>query len=110
MIILREKFRLLRYIKLPLVKDPSYRLMAFIHRHIRGPGDIITTNSFFMKLYDELYHEIVFKKLRIQKKVLRIFEALASPMEEQNERETLLLFAKIKQIRNELLRENFKNY
>jgi hypothetical protein len=102
MIILNEKLRLLKYIKLSPKYDTSYGLMRFITKHIRRPSDISGVSVFFLKLYDELYHEIVFKKLKIQKKVLRIFESLAIPIEEQNEKKLARLCHQIKKVRFEM--------
>jgi hypothetical protein len=108
MIILNEKLRLLKYINLSPKYDTSYGLIRFINKHIRHPSDISGVNHFFLRLYDELYHEIVFKKLKIQKKVLRIFESLAIPIEEQSERKLVKLCRQIKKVRFEMEKEKGK--
>jgi hypothetical protein len=108
MIILNEKLRLLKYINLSPKYDTSYGLIRFICKHIRHPSDISGVSIFFLRLYDELYHEIVFKKLKIQKRVLRIFESLAIPVEEQSERKLARLCHQIKKVRYEMEKDRGK--
>ena len=38
----------------------------------------------FSGVYDELYHEILTKKISIPKRILRVVEMLASPVYEQS--------------------------
>jgi hypothetical protein len=110
MIILNEKLRLLKYIKLSPKYDTSYGLIRFICKHIRHPSDISGISCFFLRLYDELYHEIIFKKMKIQKKVLRIFESLAIPIEEQSEKKLTKLCNQIKKVRFEMEKERKRRW
>ncbi|MEI8091112.1 MAG: hypothetical protein WCG98_02430 [bacterium] len=61
-----------------------------------------------MKLYDELYHEIAMKKINVQKKVLRIFELLALPIDENDKRQLVFIYNRIKQVRKEIMKERKK--
>lgn len=38
-------------------------------------------NQFLIELYDTLYHYIVFDKIRVEKRILRILEELAIPIQ-----------------------------
>lgn len=86
-------------------KNLSYGLATFIWQHIKRPEDIIRWASFFMKLYDDLYHDLATKQLTIQKKVLRLLESLAIPIEQQNEKKLTTLCQRIQIVKKEIIKE-----
>ena len=104
MILLKERLKLLKYFAIGSSKD----LMRFISKNIKHPTDILHRGSFFSQLYDEVYHELAFKRIRIQKKVLRIFEFLALPIEQHKEKELIFCCNQIKKIRREVYKEELK--
>ena len=64
-----------------------------------GHNDVVIVNSFCIELYDIMYQDIVFGKIKIMKKFLRLFEELALPMNyvgEQKWNETLKKIVKTK--------------
>ena len=104
MILLKERLKLLRYFSIGSSKD----LMRFISKNIKHPTDILHRGSFFSQLYDEVYYELALKHIKIQKKVLRIFEFLALPIEQHKENELIFCCNQIKKVRNEVYKEELK--
>jgi hypothetical protein len=90
-------------------KNVSYGLVTFIWQHVKKPQDVLRRTSFFIKLYDDLYHELTLKQLIVQKKVLRLLEALALPVEQQNEKKLTILCQKICLVKEEMMKEKKKN-
>lgn len=82
--------------------------MRFISKNIKHPTDILHRGSFFSQLYDEVYYELALKRIKIQKKVLRIIEFLALPIEQHKEKELVLCCNQIKKIRKEVYKEELK--
>ena len=109
MILLKEKLRLLRYLKLTSSPDLARHLILFLARHIKWPNDILWVQTFFSTLYDELYHEIMFKKIPLQKGLLRIFEALALPAQAHTEKQRSLIYQQIRVFRQTLRKQNLSN-
>lgn len=56
-------------------------------------------NEFFIELYDSIYQDIVFDKIKIAKRVVRLLETLALPIEYVGKKkwyETLKRLGKVK--------------
>jgi len=104
MILLKERLKLLKYFSIGSSKD----LMRFISTNIKHPTDILHWGSFFSQLYDEIYYELALKRIKVQKKVLRIVEFLALPIEKHSEKELILCCNQIKKIRKEVYKEELK--
>lgn len=109
MIHLKEKMRILHYFSLHQTKNLSKLLIQFISKHIKHPPDILHRGPFFSKLYDEIYHELAFKQIAIQKKVWRILEFLALPIEHHSEKQLVLCCNQIRRIRKEIYKEELRN-
>ena len=80
-------------------QDISKFLLHMIKNVKKETHDVRIINSFCIELYDILYYYIMFDKLRVAKKVLRVFENLALPMSyiSKNKRnESLKKIGKIK--------------
>lgn len=43
-------------------------------------GDMHSTYDYFSPVYDDLYHDLLFKKLAIQKETAELLEILATPI------------------------------
>jgi len=104
MILLKEKLRLLKYFSIGSSKD----LIFFISKNIKHPTDILHRSAFFAQLYDETYHELASRQIKIQKKVWRILEFLALPIEQHSEKKLLFCCTQIKKIRKEVYKEEVK--
>lgn len=65
-------------------KQDQHDISRFILQMIRNvkkeTKDIRMINSFCIELYDILYYYIMFDKVRVAKKILRILEELALPI------------------------------
>ncbi|MFA6255786.1 MAG: hypothetical protein WC606_01260 [Candidatus Absconditabacterales bacterium] len=80
-------------------QDISKFLLQMIKNVKKEIKDIRMINSFCIELYDILYHYIMFDKIRVIKKLLRLLEELALPIRyvgEQKWNETLKKITKIK--------------
>lgn len=86
-------------------KNLSYGLATFIWQHIKTPQDILRRTSFFVKLYDDLYHEMSLKQISIQKKVVRLLESLALPLEQKSEKKLLTICQRIQLVKSEMLKQ-----
>ena len=61
-------------------QDISKFLLQMIRNVKKETKDIRMINSFCIELYDILYYYIMFDKIRVVKKVLRLLENLALPI------------------------------
>ncbi len=61
-------------------QDISKFLLQMIKNVKKETQDIRMINTFCIQLYDMLYHDIMFGKLKVAKKLLRLFEELALPI------------------------------
>ena len=61
--------------------------------------DIKMLNQFFIELYDMLYHYIIFDKIKIAKKLVRLLEELALPLSYTREHKWVESFKKLKKIK-----------
>ena len=52
-------------------------------------------NKFFSELYDDLYYDIIFKKIKINKSTCRLLENLAMPVDRKTDNEWKKLINKI---------------
>ena len=74
--------------------DLSGFLQNIIIRHLQKEKDIARITSFFGKIYDELYYDILFKNIRVEKRVIRLLETLAGPSYSKTESQRRELFEK----------------
>jgi len=62
-------------------QDISKQLLHMIKKVKKGTKDIRIINSFCIEFYDLLYYYIMFDKIKVMKKMLRLFEYLALPID-----------------------------
>ena len=74
----------------------SQLLQKLINIEIEKQQKIKTTVDFFNVLYDKLYYYIIFKKLDIEKPLIKQLESLAMPIQSRTEEEWKKLFRDIK--------------
>lgn len=80
-------------------QDLSKFLLQLIKNVKKENNDIRILNSFFIELYDMIYQYIIFDKVKIAKKIIRILEKLALPIKyvgEEKRKESLKNIRKIK--------------
>ena len=80
-------------------QDISKFLLQMIKNVRKETKDIRMINSFCIELYDILYYYIMFDKISISKKILRLLEELALPISyvgEHKRAETLKKICKLK--------------
>ncbi|MEI7918663.1 MAG: hypothetical protein WCH65_00130 [bacterium] len=61
-------------------QDISKPLLQMIKKIKKGTKDIRIINSFCIEFYDLLYYYIMFDKIKVMKKMLRLLEHLATPI------------------------------
>lgn len=79
--------------------DLSHFLLQILKKTQKNATNIKTLNQFYIELYDMLYHYIVFDKIKITKKLVRLLEELALPINYTGERTWLESFKKIKKMK-----------
>lgn len=106
-----ELFRLLHNKKFPEKKiifeyfhknanqDVSRFLLQMIKGMRRELKETKTLNIFFMEFYDMTFHYVALRKVRIEKRVLRVFEILALPTSEFSEKRWKEVFKRVRKIR-----------
>lgn len=80
-------------------QDISKKFLSIIKTMIKTTKDVKMVNGFCIQLYDMMYYEIMFNKIRIAKKILRVFEELALPIKyigEEKWKDTLKRMKNIK--------------
>ncbi len=77
-------------------KDLSNLIKDIMKDKIEKTKNIEEINKFFSELYDELYYDIIFKNIKIDKKTSRLLEGLAMPTYKKSEKEWQEVFKKIK--------------
>ena len=77
----------------------SKLILQIIKKTRKNSQNIQFYNQFFIELYDVLYHHIIFDKIRIEKKILRILEELAIPMQYIGEQQRRSYLKKTKGIK-----------
>ncbi len=57
-------------------------LMRWIANELleKSHGDTHSTYDYFSPVYDELYHDLIFKKINIQEETRELLEVLATPI------------------------------
>ncbi|MEI6117918.1 MAG: hypothetical protein WCP92_01345 [bacterium] len=76
-------------------QDISKVLLQMIKGVRKSTKDTKTMNSFCIELYDMLYYYIMFDKIRVAKKILRLLEQLALPIKYVGEHRRNELFKKL---------------
>ena len=87
-------------------KNLPQRLIHFLSKHIKSPEDIEGVYPFFSSLYDEIYHEIMFKHVAIPKNILRVFERLALPFETHTSQQRRQIYQRILIIKSETFKKS----
>jgi hypothetical protein len=80
-------------------QDISKFLLQTIKNTNKAIKDTRVLNLFFIEFYDTMYHYIIFRKVKVEKKVVRVLEKLALSSEqvgEKKRKETLKRARKIK--------------
>jgi hypothetical protein len=80
-------------------KDISEFLLQIIKNIKKNTTDIKTINLFCIQVYDMIYYDIIFDKVKISKKILRILEELALPIKYIGEEKRKENLQKIKMIK-----------
>jgi hypothetical protein len=80
-------------------QDISKFLLQMIKNVKKETQDIRMINSFCIQLYDILYHDIMFGKLKVAKKLLRLLEELALPISYVGEKKRAELLKKLIKIK-----------
>jgi hypothetical protein len=89
-------------------KNLAQRLIRFLSKHIKSPQDIEDVHPFFSTLYDEIYHEVMFKQIFIQKNILRIFERLSLPLETSTPQQRREIYQRILMIKSETMKKGHR--
>ncbi len=80
-------------------KDISKFILQMIKKTKKENKDTVDVNLFFIELYDIIYYYVMFDKVKISKKILRILEALALPIKYVGEEKRKTVFKKIKKVK-----------
>ncbi|MEI7558546.1 MAG: hypothetical protein WCJ45_07270 [bacterium] len=80
-------------------QDISKFILQTIKTVKKETKNIRMTNSFCSELYDMIYHHVIFRRVKIVKKVLRGLESLALPTKHIGEERWNESFKKMKSIR-----------
>lgn len=65
----------------------------------REVKDIRALNSFFIEFYDMMYHHIVFRRVKVEKRVVRVLEALALSSEQVGEEKRSETFKRVRKMK-----------
>lgn len=76
-------------------KDLSILMKDIMKSKIGNTKDMWEINKFFSELYDDLYYDIIFKKIKIDKRISRILESLAMPLDRKTDNEWKNIIDKI---------------
>ncbi len=86
-----------------LKKKPSYNIsklcMFIIKKTKKWCNDIRVLNAFFIELFDMLYYYVVCKDVSINKKLFKLLESLALPIEYVGEKQWKWYFKKLQKIK-----------
>lgn len=77
-------------------KDISGLMKDIMKDKIEKTKDLSEVNKFFSELYDDLYYDIIFKKIKIDKRTSRLLEDLAMPIDRKSDKGWQDLLDKIK--------------
>ncbi|MFA7717437.1 MAG: hypothetical protein WC875_01875 [Candidatus Absconditabacterales bacterium] len=82
-------------------KHPHANLSEFLQdiiiQRLQKEKDIAKITSFFCEIYDKLYYDILFKNIKIEKRVIRLLESLAGPDYDRVEKQWKKLIKKTTQ-------------
>ena len=67
-------------------KDISGLMKDIMKDKIEKTKDLSEVNKFFSELYDDLYYDIIFKKIKIDKRTSRLLEDLAMPIDRKTDK------------------------
>ncbi len=79
--------------------DISKILISMLKNVIKDIKDLKILNAFIIELYDMLYYYVLFDKIKIAKKILRLLEELALPFNYIGEDKRREIAKKIKKIK-----------
>lgn len=80
-------------------QDISKFILQTIKNVRKDNKDAVILNSFFIELYDIIYYYVMFNKVKIVKKILRLLEELALPIKYIGEDERKAVFKKIRKVK-----------
>jgi hypothetical protein len=80
-------------------QDVSIFLLQTIKTMKREIKDIKALNSFFIEFYDMMYHHIIFRKVKIEKRVVRVLEDLALSSEQVGEEKRRETFKRVRKMK-----------
>ena len=75
-----NKEEVIKEIKINTKKDIDALLKHIITEKLTQEKDPKKLYEFFTYIYDNLYHDIIFKKIYINKQIVNVLEALAMPV------------------------------
>jgi hypothetical protein len=76
-------------------KDLSVLIKDIMRNKLEKTKDLWEINEFFNTLYDDLYYDIIFKKIKIDKRTSRLLESLAMPIDRKSDEEWQEIIKKI---------------
>ena len=91
-----EKQQVIELLKKQSNKDLSILMKDIMKSKIEKTKDMWEINKFFSELYDDLYYDIIFKKIKIDKKTSRILESLAMPLDRKTDNERKDIIKKLR--------------
>ena len=75
--------------------DVSRFLRDIVRNYLRQEQEINKITTFFSKIYDELYYDIIIKKIKVRRNVSRTLESLACPRYSRTDTQWTILIKKI---------------
>ena len=94
-----QKKKILALFRKEQSQDISKFILQIIKSVKNSTKDIRLINSFCIEFYDMLYYYIMFDKIRVAKKILRLLEELSLPMSYVGEKKRIELLKKICKIK-----------
>jgi hypothetical protein len=59
-------------------------LKKIIRKAIKEEKDVWKIQNFFSYIYEKIYHDVIFQKIPVEKKTIRLIEMLATPMHDKS--------------------------
>lgn len=84
---IREEELILRKIKSQKEEELRNLITDLITEKINKEEDPEKLYQFFSYIYDDIYHDLLFKKIKIDKKITKVLEMLATPIHEKSKEE-----------------------
>jgi len=81
---------LINLIRKKTKSDLDKLIKKIIKEYLSKEKDFKEIYLYFNSVYDNIYHDILFKKIHISKKTVRILETLAMPIRDKHEIEDIM--------------------